>query len=195
MQQNRAVFFVIIGVAVLVVIGMIVGTFYMFGSVGEVSPLQSEVSIEVAAAPTIYPWVEDAAIAFNQSHPKVQVSVIETTDLIPEARFRSTNAQSPPPAAWIADASFILALGQNKGLSFQDAQSVAGSPLAWGAYTDKLEQFNQTYGELNWDMPKPPVRKGCGWYSIPRKTRLKALLRLFRRLLLARIVNRFPAAV
>lgn len=151
MRQNRVVFFGIIGLAILIVVGMLAGTFFLFGSVGEVSPLQAEVNIEVIAAPAVYPWVEQAAQQFNQTTPKTKVTIIEATDLVPEAKFRTVSSQSSLSAAWIAEASFVLELAQNRGLSFQDPQSVASSNLAWGAYTAKHEQFTQTYGDLNWE--------------------------------------------
>ncbi|MCB0174850.1 MAG: substrate-binding domain-containing protein [Anaerolineae bacterium] len=150
MQPNRIAFFGIVGLAILIVAGMIIGTFFLFGSVGEVSPLQTEVDVEVVAAPVIYPWVEQAAQQFNQANPKTQVSVIEATELIPESKFRTAAAQ-PPPVAWIAEAGFVVELAKNKGLAFDDPQPVAGSDLAWGAYTDKLEQLTQSYGDLSWD--------------------------------------------
>ncbi|MCB0168273.1 MAG: substrate-binding domain-containing protein [Anaerolineae bacterium] len=150
MQPNRIAFFGIIGLAVLIVAGMIAGTFFLFGSVGEVSPLQTEVDIEVVAAPVVYPWVEQAARQFNQANPKTQVTVIEASELIPESKFRTASSQAPP-AAWIAEAGFVVDLAKSKGLAFDNPPSVAGSAMAWGAYTDKLEQFTQSYGDLNWD--------------------------------------------
>lgn len=150
MQPNRIAFFGIIGLAILIVVGMIVGTFFLFGSVGEVSPLQTEVDIEVVAASTIYPWVEQAAQQFNQANPKTQVTVIEATDLVPESKFRTAAAQMPP-AAWVAEAGFVVDLAKTKGLTFEDGPSVAATSLVWGAYTDKLEQFTQSYGDLSWD--------------------------------------------
>lgn len=150
MQPNRIAFFGIIGLAILIVVGMIAGTFFFFGSVGEVSPLQAEVDIEVIAAPAVYPWVEQAAQQFNQANHKTQVTVVEATELVPESKFRTAASQAPP-AAWIAEAGFVIDLAKYKGLAFDDRQSVAGSGLAWGAYTDKLEQFTQSFGDLNWD--------------------------------------------
>lgn len=150
MQQNRVLFFSIIGLAILIVIGMVIGSFILFGSVGEVSPLQPNINIEVVVAPSLEPWATQAAQEFNRANPRTHVTITEARDLIPEAQFSSRGSQSSPPAAWLAEATFVIDMARSQGFSFEDAQSVAGTSLAWGAFNNKLDQFRQTYGDLNW---------------------------------------------
>ncbi|MBN1995000.1 MAG: substrate-binding domain-containing protein [Anaerolineae bacterium] len=147
MQQNKTLFLVIIGVAVLAVIGMLV-----------IRPLLSEplnlpaspqeVTIQVVVAPSIKPWVDQAAQEFNQANPKTQVQIITADSLVPEAQF-SSNPQAVPPAAWLAEAGFIVEMAGNSQ-EFGDSRPVAGTALAWGAFNNKLEEFGQKYGGVNW---------------------------------------------
>ncbi len=149
MQRNKTLFFGIIGLAVVVVAGLILARIFLADSLNLPDGSQ-EISIRVVVAPSIKPWVDQAAQDFNQAHSKTQVEIIAAGELIPESQFQF-NQQTAPPAAWLAEASFALEMAPNSGLQFKDAQSVAGSSLAWGIYNDKLDQFKQDYGELNWE--------------------------------------------
>lgn len=148
MQQNKALFFGIIGLAVLIVAGLIAARFFLADQI-ELPTLTEKVSIRVVAAPAIETWARQAAGAFNQKNPNTQVEVIRADGLIPEAQFRADPQN--PPAAWLAEATFMVELARNRGLSFQDAQSVASSGLTWGAFKAKQDEFNQNYGGLNWE--------------------------------------------
>ena len=145
MQQSKTLFFAIIGLSILVVIGL----FFARSYVTEVSPLRT--SIRVVVAPSIATWATQAADRFNQGNSNNSVEIVVVNELIPTATFQSNSAADKVPAAWLAEASFIIALGQNADLAFNDPRSVASSALAWGAYNDKLEQFNQDYGFLSWE--------------------------------------------
>lgn len=150
MQQNKSLFFVIIGVAVLAVAGMVVFFLFFRDSIDEISALQAATPIQVVVAPGIKPWVDDAAREFNAGQSNAPVTVIAANELVPGTKFRPTN-QPPFPAAWLAEADFVLALAARNGYQFDNPQSVAGANLAWGAYTDKLDAFTQQYGELTWE--------------------------------------------
>ena len=52
-----------------------------------------------------------------------------------------------PPAAWLAEASFVVTMDND--MQFGDVQSVANTSLAWGTFNNKLEEFSQN-GGLNW---------------------------------------------
>ena len=145
MQQNRTLFFVIIGVALVAVIGLFLARSF----IPEVSPLQR--SIQVLVAPSLEPWVTEAAQRFNAENANQSIDIVITSSLLPTETFQSNNPQDQPPAAWLAEATFIIEMGREAGLAFNDSQSVASTSLVWGAYNDKLEQFNQDYGALTWD--------------------------------------------
>ena len=151
MQPNKTLFFGIIGLAVVVVMGMFLAVFFFLDDTPALPTRQESVKIRVAAAPSIKDWATAAAQEFNRTNPRAQVEIIAADDLIPEAQFKLANPQSQPPAAWLAEASFVVAMARERGLSFEaDLRSVAGTSLAWGAFTDKQAQFNQKYGDLSW---------------------------------------------
>ena len=149
MRSSKSIFFAIIGLAVVGVVGLLVARFFLAETL-DLPPVSEQISIRVVVAPSIKPWVDQAAQEFNQANQNIQVRVIAASNLIPESQFSAAPSEAPP-AAWLAEASFALGMAANSGLSFEDAQSVAGTSLAWGAYNDKLDQFNQTYGPLTWE--------------------------------------------
>ncbi len=149
MQQNKTLFFAIIGLAVLVLVGMFVGAYLFLGDTLDISVTQPTVTIRVAVAPTIKPWVDQAAQQFNQQNSQSQVEIVAVDGLIPDSLF-TTNPQVSPPAAWLAEATFVVELARNNGLSFEDPRSVAGTGLAWGAFNNRQAEFSQKYGELSW---------------------------------------------
>jgi hypothetical protein len=151
MQPNRTLFFVIIGLALLLTLGVVAGGFLFFGSSGEMTPLGRSASpIQIVVAPAIEPWVSQAAQLYNQTNAQAEVRVVAAGGLIPRTQFQSTS-QNPPVAAWLPEASFVAALAEEQGVQFDDPQSVASTSLAWGGYKDKVAQFNQTYGDLTWE--------------------------------------------
>ncbi|MBI1877234.1 MAG: substrate-binding domain-containing protein [Chloroflexi bacterium] len=148
MQQNKTLFFGIIGLAILIVIALIAARFFL-GDQLELPTLTEKVSIRIVVAPSIKSWAEQAAQTFNQNNPNTQVEIVAADQLIPQAQFGSTG-QPPPPAAWLAEATFVIEMARQRDLQFQDAQPVASTSLAWGAFKTKQEEFNQKYGGLNW---------------------------------------------
>lgn len=138
MQQSRVLFFAIIGLALLVVGGMIAAVF-LFSGGPSLSPPQETVEIEIVTAPALTAWAEAAATQFNSANPAVQVAITESTELLPGTNFQPG---STVPAGWLAEASFVVAMAQQEGYSFSDPVSVASTPLAWGGYDDKLAGLN-----------------------------------------------------
>lgn len=147
MQPNKGLFFTIIGAAILAVFGMLLVRIFLPDTLSQaVGP--GQVDIEVVVAPSIRPWVESEARNFTQANPNIRVKVTTAGNLIPESQFQPTNPQIQPPAAWLAEAQFVIEAARARGLAFDDAQSVASTGLAWGAFTSKLEPFG---GGLSWD--------------------------------------------
>jgi len=105
----------------------------------------------VVAAPPSKDWAAQAAEEFNRANPNTQVEIITADELIPENQFKVTTPQQTPPAAWLAEAAFVVEMAGEKGLQFAaDPRPVASSSLAWGAFADKQALFTQKYGDLSW---------------------------------------------
>jgi hypothetical protein len=150
MQQRRVLFVGIIFLAVAAVIGMYVARPFLFDEPLAIPAISQPVTIQVAVAPSIKGWAEQAARGFNQQDAHTQVRIVEANGLVPSGQF-TTNPQVTPPAAWLAEASFMVDLARVEGLQqFEAGIPVAETSLAWGAFTDKQAAFNETYGDLNW---------------------------------------------
>jgi ABC-type molybdate transport system substrate-binding protein len=148
MQQNKALFFGIIGIAVLIVIVLIAARFFLADQL-DLPNFAEQTAIRVVAAPAIRAWADQAAQAFNQRNSNIQVEIVEAEGLIPTSQFRSSSP-NPPPAAWLAEATFVVEMAGDSGLQFSDIRPVANTSLAWGAFKDKQETFVQKYGPLSW---------------------------------------------
>jgi hypothetical protein len=151
MQQNKSLFFGIIALAIIIVIGMGAAVYFFADSLN-LSTGQPQTAIEVVAPAALEPWVAQAALEFNRQNSATQVTVSTVDGLLPENKFPAADPQATPPAAWIAPASFLAELAKNQGQSFTaEGQSVAGTSLAWGAYSDKEATLTEKYGPLSWD--------------------------------------------
>ena len=152
MQPNKTLFFSIIGLAVVVVIGMFLAAFFLLNDSPYLPTSPQTVTIRVVAAPSIKDWATVAAQEFNRANPQTVVEIVTADDLIPESQFSSAPGPEALPAAWLAEATFTVEMAKERGLQFSDdLRSVASSSLAWGAFTDKQAAFNQQYGELSWE--------------------------------------------
>lgn len=147
MQQNKMLFFGIIVLAILIVLGLLASRLFLGNTLD--MALADKVSIRIVAAPAIAPWARQAAQVFNQANPNTQVEIVEAQGLVPAAQFRS-GGSTPPPAAWLAEAGFVVDMAPDNGLQFNDPVSVASSGLTWGAFKSKQDEFNQKYGGLSW---------------------------------------------
>jgi hypothetical protein len=176
MQQNRTLFFAIIGLSILAVIGMFIGR-----SLVPAISTAGQVSIQVVVNPSLEAWARQAAQDYTQNNPNTRVEIIKVDTLIPTAAF---NNPQTVPAAWLAEASFVVDLARNEGLQFaDDSQSVASTTLAWGAYNDKLTQFNEDYGTLTWEnlnakATNPAVNNGLKLVIASPKTSAEGLAAL-----------------
>ncbi len=151
MQPNKSLFFAIVGLAVVIVVGMFLAVFFFGADTPGLPAMQEAVKIRVAAAPLIKDWATTAAQEFNRANPNTQVEIITADALIPETQFKATTPQQTPPAAWLAEASFVVEMATERGLQFEaNPRPVASSSLAWGAFADKQAQFTQKYGDLSW---------------------------------------------
>jgi hypothetical protein len=149
MQPSKTLFFAIIGLAIVIVIGMFLARLILAEPL-DLPTGNEAIEIQLLVAPSIKPWIDRAARSFNQANPRTQVRVVAANDLTPEGQFQTTNPAETLPAAWIAEASFVVDMARNQGVRFDEARSVASTGLAWGSFNSKLDQFNQAYGPLTW---------------------------------------------
>jgi ABC-type Fe3+ transport system substrate-binding protein len=152
MRPNKFLFFLIVGLAVLIVAGMFVAAYFLLNEPLELPTIQEETPIQVVVAPSILGWAEQSAQTFNRDNPNSPVEIVSANSLIPENQFKADSPQAIPPAAWLAESGFVVEMAADRGLQFEaDRPSVASTSLAWGAYADKQKAFAETYGDFTWD--------------------------------------------
>ncbi len=151
MQPNKTLFFAIIGLALALVAAMFVAK-TLFADQISLPSGQEKIVIKIVVAPAIKPWVDQSAQTFNGRNPDTQVEIVAADNLIPTTQFRPGAApQIAQPAAWLAEAGFVIGMAGESDLRFTEPQSVASTPLTWGAFKDKQDVLVQTYGPLGWD--------------------------------------------
>ncbi len=96
-------------------------SFYTLPSRGGIST-----SIQVAVAPSLVDWAEQAATDFNGSNSQITVTVIEVDSKRLDAAFSADT----PPDAWIPEATFVAQ--QNGSSAYnREGQSIASDSLLW----------------------------------------------------------------
>jgi hypothetical protein len=151
MNSNKPLFFGIVGLALMIVLGMVLVRVYLASQTEFLlvppTPGPQEISITIVVAPELEKWAKEAAQSFSQANPQTQVVITKSSDLIPAAKFQAAN----PPAAWLAPASFVVAIAGEEGLAFDpDRPAVASTALAWGTFKLKQDEFDKQ-GGLSWD--------------------------------------------
>jgi hypothetical protein len=140
--RTKIIFFFIVSLAAALVAGLL-----SLENVGAVSvPTRGTVpvTIRVAVAPPLAPWVRAAAQEFGNQNPRltVQIAVLEGLDAD-----RSLGPTQPNlPDAWIAEASFVRGMAERIPYDAQ-GQSVAQTRLVWLAVNSR-DGLN---GNLDWE--------------------------------------------
>ena len=121
MQQSRVLFFAIIGLALLAVIGM-VGAVYLFSDTSTpFAARQDSVTVEVIVPSSIQPWVADAAAKYNAANPNTTVKLISAAGLIPLEKYQSSN--TPRPVGWPKPLLWLIWLNR--------MATILWAPLLW----------------------------------------------------------------
>ena len=180
MNRTRIIFFVIIGLALVVVVGGLLwsqlgqepeGTIETdFGS----GPLE----IQVVSALPVAEWVQVAAQQFNAEEHSlegrpIQVTVTPMDGLTAKGRYEREEME-PFPTAWIPDSRYLVELvnaaykerlGRDVFLTDGEyrARPLAISLLAWGIYDSRAEVLEQRFGEISWQTIHEAATAAGGW--------------------------------
>jgi len=187
MSRTRVVFFVIIGLALMVILAG--GAYFLLArsqpaSGPPVASSSEPVQVTIVAALSVEPWVSDAAKQFNtEKHTlegrTIQVSVIGMDGLAAMGRYEREEMK-PFPTAWIPDsrylvelvnATFKTKLGRDVFLTDGEyrARPIAISLFAWGIYTSRADVLEKTYKEINWLTIHDAAIAPGGWRDIGGK--------------------------
>ncbi|MDM8532913.1 substrate-binding domain-containing protein [Anaerolineales bacterium HSG25] len=142
MNQNKIIFGMIIGVALLVITGLFI--LELVGAFVLPTRTSNEATIEILVPnddTAIYEWVQSAAQTFNQQDEKQQVTItrlrVSDTGQL-EKQLNSTQAD-----VWLAEADFWRTMSNSDPFAEQ-GDAIAYSPLVWVAVQSIVT------GEVDW---------------------------------------------
>jgi Ca-activated chloride channel family protein len=184
MNRTRVIFFVIIGLALLIIAGGVIYS-QLAGddAPGIIEPEVGEGDLEVyiASALPVADWVQEAARQFNaDSHTlegrEIQVTVAPMDGLTAAGRFER-DEMDPLPTAWIPDsrylvelvnASFKERLGRDVFLTDGEyrARPLAISLLAWGIYDSRAAVLQERFGDISWETIHDAAMAPGGWTEL-----------------------------
>jgi hypothetical protein len=187
MNRTRTIFFVIIGIALLIIVaGLLVTQLPRISDRAESddpTPQASDEVIEVriVCAIPIEPWVNEAARAFNAQDnrlegQRIQVSIIPM-DGLTAMGYYEREEMDPYPTAWIPDNRYLVDLvnatykaKRNRDVFLTDgeyrARPIATSLFSWGIYKSRAEVLRATYGDINWETIHDAAMAKGGWREI-----------------------------
>lgn len=187
MNRTRIVFFVIIGLAVVIVAaGLILQLFRSSGSGEEPTAVPGQSSdetleVQVVTALPVADWVQEAANQFNTEKHTLEGQLIHVTitpmdGLTAKGRY-DRDEMNPLPTAWIPESRYLVELvnaAQNERLGRDvfltdgeyRAKPLTISLLAWGVYDSRAKVLEAKYGELSWQSIHDAAMTPGGWAEL-----------------------------
>ncbi len=182
MNRTRIIFFVIIALAVLIVVGGLIWSQLDTGP----DPLVPETSaktleVRIAAALPVAEWVQEAAHQFNaEQHTlegrSIQITVTPMDGLTAKNRYER-DEMDPLPTAWIPDSRYLVELvnaaykerlGRDVFLTDGEyrARPLTISLLAWGIYDSRAAVLESQFGAISWQTIHDAALASGGWAEI-----------------------------
>ncbi len=169
MNRTRIIFFVIIGLAVLIIVGGLI-----WGQINRTGPEPIEpkaskepLEVQIICALPVADWVQEAAREFNAAGHKLEGRAIHVTvtpmdGLTAKGRYERDELD-PLPTAWIPDSRYLVELvnaaykerlGRDVFLTDGEyrARPLVISLLAWGIYGSRAEVLQNKYGTISWQI-------------------------------------------
>jgi hypothetical protein len=179
MNRTRIIFFVIIGLAAVIIIGGLIWSQLD----REPSPIEPEVGegpleVHVVSALPVADWVQEAAHQFNaEQHTlegrPIQVTVTPMDGLTAKGRYERDELD-PLPTAWIPDSRYLVELvnaaykerlGRDVFLTDGEyrARPLVISLLTWGIYDSRAGVLEEGYGDISWNTIHDAAVAPGGW--------------------------------
>ena len=179
MNRTRIIFFVIIGLAAIIVIGGLIWSQLD----REPSPIEPEVGegpleVHVVSALPVADWVQEAAHQFNAEQHElegrpIQVTVTPMDGLTAKGRYERDELD-PLPTAWIPDSRYLVELvnaaykerlGRDVFLTDGEyrARPLGISLLTWGIYDSRAGVLEEGYGDISWNTIHDAAVAPGGW--------------------------------
>jgi len=186
MNRTRVIFFVIIGIAVLIILaGLLVTQIPRISGqrASEETPEVSDevIQVRIACAIPIEPWVNEAAKTFNTEGGRLEGRVIQVAiipmDGLTAMGYYEREEMDPLPTAWIPDNRYLVDLvnatykaKRDRDVFLTDgeyrARPIATSLFSWGIYRSRAEVLEARYGDINWQIIHDAAMAKGGWREI-----------------------------
>ena len=186
MNRTRVVFFVILGVAILIVVaGLIVTQVVLPARQSDVdaTPEVSDepVQVRIVTAIPVEPWVNEAAKEFNAQEHRLEGRPIEVTiipmDGLTALGYYEREEMDPLPTAWIPDSRYLVDLvnatyktKRDRDVFLTDgeyrARPIATSLFSWGIYKSRADVLAERYGDVDWRTVHDAAMTKGGWREI-----------------------------
>ena len=183
MNRTRIIFFVIIGLAIVIVIAGVLWTQLGKDSEGpgELVAEDDTLEVNVVAALPVADWVQDAARKFNEEqhtlegHP-IHITITPMDGLVAKGRYEQEGME-PLPTAWIPDSRYLVELvnavykerlGRDVFLTDGEyrARPLATSLLTWGIYDSRAGVLEEGLGEISWNTIHDAAIAPGGWSEL-----------------------------
>ena len=188
MNRTRVVFFVILGIALLIVVAGLVLTQIILparqsqvGGTPQGSDAGAPIQVRIVSAIPVESWVNEAAKAFNDEKHLLEGRPIEVTvipmDGLTALGYYEREEMDPLPTAWIPDSRYLVDLvnatfktKRDRDVFLTDgeyrARPIATSLFSWGIYKSRVEVLAARYGDVNWTVIHDAAMTKGGWREI-----------------------------
>ncbi|MCG2769789.1 MAG: hypothetical protein ABIK79_02330 [Chloroflexota bacterium] len=176
MNKTRLVFFAIVAIALLIVVGS-----FAVQRLGISSPLvepPKQLEVRIVCALPVEPFIQEAARRFNEEDQKIEghpikITVTPMDGLTAMGRWEREE-MSPIPTVWIPDSRYLVELvnatykekrGRDVFLTGGEYRTrpIAISLFSWGIYSSRAEVLEQKFGEINWQVIHDAATAKGGW--------------------------------
>jgi len=179
MNRTRIIFFVIVGLAVLVIAGGLIWN-WLAQEPAAIEPETSDkpLEVQVVSALPVADWVQEAAGQFNaEQHTlegrPIHVTVTPMDGLTAKGRYERDELD-PLPTAWIPDSRYLVELvnasykerlGRDVFLTDGEyrARPLVISLLAWGIYDSRADILEAQNGDISWQTIHDAAMAPGGW--------------------------------
>jgi len=186
MDRTRVIFFVILGVALLIVVAGMVTIWVVRNQNAPTTqatptPSNEPIQVRVVVAIPVESWVNEAAKAFNAEDQRLEGRPIKVTiipmDGLTAMGYYEREEMDPLPTAWIPDSRYLVDLvnatyktkrGRDVFLTDGEyrARPIATSLFSWGIYRSRAEVLEAAYGDVNWTVIHDAAQAKGGWREI-----------------------------
>ncbi len=188
MNKTRIIFFVIIGLALLIVVtGLLV--IQLPKMLGQTPPgvtptpktSHEPLDVRILAALPVEPWVSEAAKKFNAEDHRLEgrkiLVVVTPMDGLTAMGYYDREEMNPLPTAWIPDSRYLVDLvnatyktKRNRDVFLTDgeyrAKPIALSLFSWGIYASRASVLQARYDDITWQAIHDAAMAKGGWREI-----------------------------